>query len=93
MPNGWSRPEAKTSSLSGFAAPSAARRTQIRPGSDSAMKMSPFGATRTARGSRRLEANNSTPKLGGTLGAAEAGFATTREGSTPIGWCMAAAAP
>src|SRR5262245_48671365 len=80
MPNGWSRPEAKTSLLLGLAAPSAARRTRIRPGSDSATKMSPFGATRTVRGSRRLEANSSTWKPGGTLGAAETGFATTRGG-------------
>ena len=78
MPNGWSRPEANTSLLLGLAAPSAARRTRIRPGSDSAMKMSPFGATRTVRGSRRLEANSSTWKPGGTLGAAETDFATTR---------------
>jgi len=49
MPNGWSRPEAKTSLLLVLAAPSAARRTRIRPGSDSATKMSPFGATRTVR--------------------------------------------
>src|SRR5262249_61983141 len=80
MPNGWSRPEANTSLLLGLAAPSAARRTRIRPGSDSAAKMSPFGATRTVRGSRRLEANSSTWKPGGTLGAAETGFATTRGG-------------
>src|SRR5262249_22668368 len=78
MPNGWSRPEANTSLLLGFAAPSAARRTRIRPGSDSAMKMSPFGAIRTTRGSLRLEANSSTWKPGGTFGAAEAGFAITR---------------
>src|SRR5262249_24143704 len=44
------------------------------------MKMSPFGATRTMRGSRRLEANSSTWKPGGTLGAAETGFGTTRGG-------------
>src|SRR5258708_28267353 len=80
MPNGWSRPEANTSLLLGLAAPSAARRTRIRPGSDSAMKMSPFGATRTVRGSRRLEANSSTWKPGGTLGTAEAGLAITRGG-------------
>src|SRR5262245_63844758 len=80
MPNGWSRPEANMSLLLGLAAPSAARRTRIRPGSDSAMKMSLFGATRTVRGSRRLEANSSTWKPGGTLGAAEAGFAITRGG-------------
>src|SRR5262245_15506625 len=80
MPNGWSRPEAKTSLLLGLAAPSAARRTRIRPGSDSAMKMSPFGATRTMRGSRRLEANSSTSKPGGTFGVLEAGFAITRGG-------------
>src|SRR5215510_12140911 len=80
MPNGWSRPEANTSLLLGLAAPSAARRTRIRPGSDSAMKISPLGATRTVRGSRRLEANSSTWKPGGTLGAAEAGFAITRGG-------------
>jgi len=61
----------------GFAASSAARRTRIRPDSDSAMKMSPFGATRTTRGSRRLEANSSAWKPGGTFGAAEIGFATT----------------
>src|ERR1700745_2491224 len=80
MPNGWSRPAEKTSLLLGLAAPSAARRTRIRPGSDSAMKMSPFGATRTVRGSRRLEANSSTWKPGGTFGAAETGFAITRGG-------------
>src|SRR2546427_6126521 len=80
MPNGWSRPEAKTSLLLGLAAPSAARRIRIRPGSDSAIKMSPFGATRTVRGSRRLEANSSTWKPGGTFGVAEAGFAITRGG-------------
>src|SRR6516165_1993171 len=79
MPNGWSRPEANTSLLLGLAAPSAARRTRIRPGSDSATNMSPFGATRTVRGSRRLEANSSTRKPGGTLGAAT-GFAITRGG-------------
>src|SRR5262245_64700418 len=44
------------------------------------MKMSPFGATRTMRGSRRLAANSSTWKPGGTLGAAETGFGTTRGG-------------
>src|SRR5258708_39924435 len=80
MPNGWSRPEAKTSLLLGLAAPSAARRTRIRPGSDSAMKMSPFGATRTMRGSWRLETNSSTSKPGGTFGVAEAGFAITLGG-------------
>src|SRR5258707_4974981 len=80
MPNGWSRPEANTSLLLGLAAPSAARRTRIRPGSDSVMKMSPFGATRTVRGSRRLEANSSTWKPGGTFGAAKTGFAITRGG-------------
>src|SRR5438128_12481922 len=80
MPNGWSRPEANTSLLLGLAAPSAARRIRIRPGSDSAIKMSPFGATRTVRGSRRLEANSSTWKPGGTFGVAEAGFAITRGG-------------
>src|SRR6266545_1504209 len=47
MPNGWSRPEANTSLLLGLAAPSAARRTRIRPGSDSAMKMSTFGPAET----------------------------------------------
>src|SRR5262249_7050206 len=36
--------------------------------------------TRTVRGSRRLEANSSTWKPGGTLGAAETGFGTTRGG-------------
>src|SRR5262249_19920375 len=77
MPNGWSRPEANTSLLLGLAAPSAARRTRIRPGSDSAMKMSPFGATRTTRGSRSLETNSSTSKPGGTFGVAEIGFAIT----------------
>src|SRR5262249_55460640 len=77
MPNGWSRPEANTSLLLGLAAPSAARRTRIRPGSDSAMKMSPFGATRTTRGSRSLETNSSTSKPGGTFGVAEIGFANT----------------
>src|SRR2546430_17043458 len=80
MPNGWSRPEANTSLRLGLAAPSAARRTRIRPGSDSATKISPFGATRTVRGSRRLEANSSTWKPGGTFGAAEIGFAITRGG-------------
>src|SRR5215831_12210123 len=80
MPNGWSRPEANTSLLLGLAAPSAARRTRIRPDSDSAMKISPFGATRTMRGSRRLEANSSTSKPGSTLGTAETGFAITRGG-------------
>ena len=80
MPNGWSRPDAKTSLLLGFAAPSVARRTRIRPGSDSAMKMSPFGATRTVRGSRRSEANSSTWNPGGTFGAAETGLAMTRGG-------------
>src|SRR4030095_5520358 len=80
MPNGWSRPEANTSLLLGLAAPSAARRTRIRPGSDAATKMSPFGATRTVRGSRRSEANSSTWKPGGTFGAAETGFAITRGG-------------
>src|SRR5262249_29694776 len=80
MPKGWSRPEANTSLLLGLAAPSAARRTRIRPGSDSATKISPFGATRTMRGSRRLAANSSTWKPGGALGAAEAGFGTTRGG-------------
>src|SRR5215471_6138627 len=73
MPNGWSRPEANTSLLMGLAASSAARRTRIRPGSDSAMKMSPFGATRTVRGSWRLAANSSTWKPGGSLGGAETG--------------------
>src|SRR5258708_38498308 len=80
MPNGWSRPEANTSLLLGLAAPSAARRTRMRPDSDSAMKMSPLGATRTVRGSRRLEANSSTWKPGGTFGTAETGLATTRRG-------------
>src|SRR5258708_36775770 len=80
MPNGWSRPEANTSLLLGLAAPSAARRTRMRPGSDSAMKMSPLGATRTVRGSRRLEANSSTWKPGGTFGTAETGLAITRGG-------------
>src|SRR5262249_57403471 len=80
MPNGWSRPEANTSLLMGLDAPSAARRTRTHPGSDSATKMSPFGATRTVRGSRRLAANGSTWKPGGTLGAAETGFGTTRGG-------------
>src|SRR5262245_24892908 len=80
MPNGWSRPEANTSLLLGLAAPSAARRTRIRPGSDSAMKMSPFGATRTVRGARRLEADSSTWETGGTLGTAETGLGTTRAG-------------
>src|SRR5215470_6005492 len=80
MPNGWSRPEADTSLLLGAAAPSAARRTRIRPGSDSAMQMSPFGATRTMRGSLRLEANSSTWKPGGTLGTADTGLAITRGG-------------
>src|SRR2546425_1756216 len=80
MPNGWSRPEANTSLLVGLAASSAARRTRICPGSDSAMKMSPFGATRTVRGSRRLEAKSSTWKPGGTFGEAETGFAITRGG-------------
>src|SRR5216684_9264652 len=80
MPNGSFSPEANTSLLSGFDAPSAARSTRTRPGSDSAMKMSPFGATRTVRGSRRLEANSSTWKPGGTFGAAETGFAITRGG-------------
>src|SRR5215475_6724902 len=80
MPNGWSRPEANTSLMLGLAAPSAARRTRIRPGSDSAMKMSPFGAIRTVRGSRRLAANSSTWKPGGTFGVAETGFGTTRGG-------------
>src|SRR5947199_9660015 len=80
MPNGWSRPEANTSLLLGLAAPSAARRTRMRPGSDSAMKMSPLGATRTVRGSRRLEANSSTSKPGGTFGGAETGLAITRGG-------------
>src|SRR5262249_58364287 len=77
MPNGWSRPEANTSLLLGLAAPSAARRTRICPGPDSAMKMSPFGATRTTRGSRSLETNSSTSKPGGTFGVAEIGFAIT----------------
>src|SRR5262249_60277955 len=80
MPKGWSRPEANTSLMLGLAAPSAARRTRIRPGSDSATKMSPFGATRTVRGSWRLETNSSTWKPGGTLGAAETGFGITRGG-------------
>src|SRR5258708_9051249 len=79
IPNGWSRPEANTSLLLALPAPSA-RRIRIRPGSDSAMKMSPFGATRTVRGSRRLEANSSTWKPGGTFGEAETGFAITRAG-------------
>src|SRR5215471_7463429 len=78
MPNGCRRPEANTSLVLGVDAPSAARSTRIRPGSDSAMKMSPFGAIRTTRGSLRLEANSSTWKPGGTFGAAEAGFAITR---------------
>jgi len=38
------------------------------------MKMSPFGATRTVRGSRRSEANSSTWNPGGTFGAAETGL-------------------
>src|SRR4029453_3954555 len=80
MPNGWSRPEAKTSLLLGLAAPSAARRTRIRPGSDSATKMSPFGATRTVRGSRRSGGKNSARKPGGPFGAGEIGFAITRGG-------------
>src|SRR5262249_60969751 len=80
MPKGWARPEATTSLLLGLAAPSAARRTRIRPDSDSAMKISPFGATRTMRGSRGLEANSSTSKPGSTLGTAETGFAITRGG-------------
>src|SRR4029453_3493264 len=80
MPNGWSRPEANTSLLLGLAAPSAARRTRIRPGSDSATKISPFGATRTVRGSRRSEANSSTWKPGGTFGAARIVFVITRGG-------------
>src|ERR1700739_1822311 len=80
MPNGWARPEGNHSLLLGLAAPSATRRTRIRPGSDSAMKMSPFGATRTMRGSWRLETNSSTSKPGGTFGVAEAGFAITRGG-------------
>jgi hypothetical protein len=78
MPNGSTRPEANTSSLLGLSAPSAARSTRMRPGSDSATKMSPFGATRRTRGSRRLAANISTWKPGGTFGAAAAGFAITR---------------
>src|SRR5207247_10899937 len=44
------------------------------------MKVSPFGPTRTVAGSRRLEANSSTWKPGGTFGAAETGFAITRGG-------------
>src|SRR5258708_37650104 len=80
MPTGWSRPEATRSLLVGLAAPSAARRPRMRPGSDSAMKMSPLGATRTVRGSRRLEANSSTWKPGGTFGTAETGLAITRGG-------------
>src|SRR6516162_7266800 len=80
MPNGWSRPEAKTLLLLGVAAPSTARRTRIRPGSDSATKMSPFGATRIVRGSWRSEAKSSTWKPGGTLGATETGFGITRGG-------------
>src|SRR5215472_12551224 len=53
MPKGWSRPEANTSLMLGLAAPSAARRTRIRPGSDSAMKMSPLGAAETGFGTTR----------------------------------------
>src|SRR5262249_59113571 len=75
--SGRIEPEANTSLLLGLAAPSAARRTRIRPGSDSA-----FGATRTMRGSRKLEANSSTSKPSGTFGVAEDRGPTTHGGST-----------
>src|SRR5260221_2404610 len=80
MPKRSFRLEGNTALVSGFDAPSAARSTRTRPGSDSATKMSPFGATRTVRGSRRLEANNSAWKPGGTFGAADAGLAIRRGG-------------
>src|SRR5258705_180952 len=80
MPNGWSRPDANTSLLLGLAAPSAARMTRIRPGSDSAIKMSPFGATRIVRGSWRLDANSLTWNPGGTCGVAAIGLPITRGG-------------
>src|SRR6266536_4400958 len=77
MPNGLSRPEAKILASRGLASLSLARRTRIRPGSDSATKRSPLGATTSARGSLRSEAKRSTSKPGGTLGEA-AGRATMR---------------
>jgi len=63
MPNGWSRPEANTSLRLGLAAPSAARRTRIRPGSDSARRcrrlarLEPCGD----RGDRRRTARPGSP--------------------------------
>src|SRR6185437_1313379 len=65
--------------VAGFAAPSAARRTRIRPARVSATKISPLGATRMMRGPLRPSANNSILKPGGACGAASAGRATTRD--------------
>jgi hypothetical protein len=91
MPNGWSRPEAKTSLLLGLAAPSAARRTRIYPGSDSAMKMSPFGATRTRvdRGSWRRTVRPQSPAV--PSGWRKPVSQSPGEDSTPIEWRMAGA--
>jgi hypothetical protein len=77
MPNGLSKPDANIRASRGLASLSLARRTRIRPGSDSATKRSPLGATTSARGSLRSEAKSSAWKPGGTFGKA-AGRATIR---------------
>src|SRR6476620_3523013 len=63
----------------GLVAPSAARRIRIRPDRVSAMKTSPFGATRICRGPLKPSANSSILKPAGTCRTADAGRPTTRE--------------
>jgi hypothetical protein len=71
---------AKTVEVAALAAPSAALSTVTRPATLSATKTSPFGATRTTRGSLRPEANKLTAKPSSAFGQAPSGRATTHDG-------------
>src|SRR5437899_2565337 len=79
MPNGRFSPVAKTSLVAGLVAPSALRRTRMRPELVSTTKISPLGAVRIIRGPLSPLANSSTLKPAGTCGTADAGRDTTRD--------------
>src|SRR4051812_25731384 len=77
MPNGRSRPSAKTELADGESAPSGALKTRTRLDRVSAMKMSPLGATWTMRGPARSVAKGFTVNPGGTDSWAFAGRAAS----------------
>src|SRR6185503_4870876 len=93
MPKGRVSPVANSVALATLAPSADGLSTLMRPCPDSAMKMSPFGATRITRGPSTSRVKTSILNPGGSFNEASPGFATTAGKSRAEGVANGAGSP